>query len=682
MNSKLLLVKNIMLLILFVVITGATAIAQNLKLVQDSAGNCGYKNRKGDLVIPYKYRLAKEFSEGLAAVYENGKYGFIDENDKLIIPYKYTIVLFNFSEGVTAVKLNNKWGYIDKSDKPITPFEYDFSYGFDEGMAAVQQQGKWGFINKKGKLVIPCKYTSVYSFREGLVAVKLNNKWGYINKIGDQIIPFEYDEANSFYQGLAVVQPIQNKGYGYINQKGIMVIPTQFTSAYAFDENEIALVSTITKSNVYIDKSGKIINLNEQTSGRGKYRLRSGEVYEGEILNGKRNGKGRNIWSNGDIYEGDWKDDKITGSGKKILVNGNSYEGEWLNNSFNGKGIYRWMDGAVYEGDWVSDNMNGNGKLTWANGVVYNGAWFNNNMHGKGILTSPKGQTMNGEWINGVFNGIVKQTTSEAIKTNSADIAAQKAISFRNAGNYTAALPEVQKALKLEPNNFLALFVRGILYAEYEKNNAKAITYYSKAILVNANNFRPYIFRAYSMVDSNLLQNAQKDVDKAISLNNKCFDCYTLRSYIFGKQKKWAAARDEAKIALNLKPNSEKAKSLYEMYKNFADPETIDATPTPRKTDTETNTNNSFSTNFLQNAPIELSKIKYMGGDDEDEYKENNAYNKKSKTNLSQSDMNNIIKNNIPTSSTNESNWDKWFRDRDRQSNIDYKRKNDGYRGY
>ncbi|MGJ7032818.1 WG repeat-containing protein [Niabella hirudinis] len=658
--------------------------AQNLKMVQDSAGNCGYKNRAGDLVIPYKYRLGHEFSEGLAAVYEDGKFGFMDENEKLVIPIEYTVT-FDFSHGLAAVKLNGKWGYIDKKGKEIVPCEYDFTYGFYEEMAAVQRGNKWGFVDKSGKLVIPCIYASVYSsFSEGLVAVKLNDKWGYIDKAGNTVIPFSYDDAGSFYEGLAAVQPVRDKGYGYINKKGAMAIPVQFKKAYSFDDNGIAMVEGETASTVHIDKTGKVIDVNYQTTGKGKFRFRTGEVYDGEIVYGERTGKGNNVWANGDVYVGDWKDNKMTGKGKKVLENGNSYDGDWKDGMFNGKGKYMWADGAVYEGDWVNGNMTGKGKYKWANGNVYNGDWKDNNLNGKGILTKTNGAVQNGDWVNGVFSGVTKQTTDAAAKMSTAEAAAYKALEYRDAGNYTAALPEAQKALKLDAHNFLALFARGLLYAEYDKNNAKAIDFYTKAIAANAKDYRPFLFRAYAFTDNNRLADAKNDLDKAIAIYPKCFNCFMLRAHVFGKEQKWAAARDEAQLALNLKPGSEKAKSSYEMYKNFADPETIDATPYAKKEEHQTVTYNRGASNtYTQSQSINLSNIKYIGGDDEDDYEENPAYaRKRNKRYLSQSDMNNIIQSNSPSPSSNESGWDKWFRERDRQSERDYKQKNGQYRGY
>ena len=42
-----------------------------------------------------------------------------------------------FSDGLAAVKQNGKWGYVDETGKTIIPFEYDYCYPFSEGLAIV-----------------------------------------------------------------------------------------------------------------------------------------------------------------------------------------------------------------------------------------------------------------------------------------------------------------------------------------------------------------------------------------------------------------------------------------------------------------------------------------------------------------------------------------------------------------
>ena len=43
----------------------------------------------------------------------NGKYGYVNKIGKLAIPLKYEKVSY-FSEGLAAVKLNGKWGFISR----------------------------------------------------------------------------------------------------------------------------------------------------------------------------------------------------------------------------------------------------------------------------------------------------------------------------------------------------------------------------------------------------------------------------------------------------------------------------------------------------------------------------------------------------------------------------------------
>ena len=75
----------------------------------------GYCNQSKEIIIPCKYDVATPFSEGLAAVVLNNKYGFIDKEGKDVIPLKYDLISSSFSEGLVSVMLKGKWGFIDKN---------------------------------------------------------------------------------------------------------------------------------------------------------------------------------------------------------------------------------------------------------------------------------------------------------------------------------------------------------------------------------------------------------------------------------------------------------------------------------------------------------------------------------------------------------------------------------------
>ena len=84
-------------------------------------GKCGFKVAStGEIIILLKYDYAWVFSEGLAKVKLNGKFGFIDKAGKEIFPLKYDKVRDGrFFAGKASVCLNNVWFKIDKNGNRI-----------------------------------------------------------------------------------------------------------------------------------------------------------------------------------------------------------------------------------------------------------------------------------------------------------------------------------------------------------------------------------------------------------------------------------------------------------------------------------------------------------------------------------------------------------------------------------
>lgn len=76
---------------------------------------------------------------------DEGKYGFMDRKGNLIVPYKYDDI-YNFSEGLAAVCLNDKWGYIDNTGVEVVPCKYSDCTSFRSAIAFVCDKitCKWG----------------------------------------------------------------------------------------------------------------------------------------------------------------------------------------------------------------------------------------------------------------------------------------------------------------------------------------------------------------------------------------------------------------------------------------------------------------------------------------------------------------------------------------------------------
>jgi hypothetical protein len=157
-------------------------------------GLFGFMNSEGKLIVPLRHPYARDFSEGLAVVgsgsfmntsVENrydyppytfqGTFGYIDRSGKLVIPYKFGLA-GEFSEGMAVIGegsllyeyrkvrgckpytvkrsgFNGKFGYIDRSGKVVIPPSFDEAHQFSNGLALVKTNGRYRYIDRKGKTV-------------------------------------------------------------------------------------------------------------------------------------------------------------------------------------------------------------------------------------------------------------------------------------------------------------------------------------------------------------------------------------------------------------------------------------------------------------------------------------------------------------------------------------------------
>lgn len=135
--------------------------------------------------------------------------------------------------------------------------------------------------------------------------------------------------------------------------------------------------------------------------GRGIYKFVSGNVYEGEFVDGKRHGQGIYKFADGSIYEGEFVDDKRHGQGVLKFADGSIYEGEFVDSKHHGQGIFKFANGAVYEGEFVDSKRHGQGVHKFANGDMYEGEFVKDKYHGLGIFKNANGDSYGGKFLNG-----------------------------------------------------------------------------------------------------------------------------------------------------------------------------------------------------------------------------------------------------------------------------------------
>lgn len=262
----------------------------------------GFMNLYGDTVIEPQFYLARNFSEGFAAVKNMNGWGFIDKTGHQLFPTATFSDVADFSDGMSLVKENGQYGYVNNKGKVIFYPQFDKAESFSEGLGLVYIRGLgWGYVDKEGERAIQPGYRNASSFHEGLAAVRERNRYGFINKSGRIVIWQLFNNVCDFYQGQAFVKlreegryhVIDRRGlpklfyhifgvkekvhfregmclttkddlYGYLDLKGTAIKP-RFTNAHDFSEGLACVCEEIQYG--YIDKTGEFVISPEYTAG-------------------------------------------------------------------------------------------------------------------------------------------------------------------------------------------------------------------------------------------------------------------------------------------------------------------------------------------------------------------------------------------------------------------------------
>ncbi len=222
----------------------------------------GYINKQGRLVIPFMYKDATDFSEGLAFVMNDTMRGYIDTNNRLVIEMK-NLAGNKFREGFADINDRNyKIGFINKKGEIAIPLIFDVVNPFSQNLAFAIKGDTFGFIDKKGnykfyvdgytarlfsngrtfvgvlyrqkemiwKLIDSngvvkrnYEFEDVREFSENIAVVKKNGRWMFIDLDGNEILSNNYQYIESFVDGLAWAS-LSDGRRGFIDKKGEFVI--------------------------------------------------------------------------------------------------------------------------------------------------------------------------------------------------------------------------------------------------------------------------------------------------------------------------------------------------------------------------------------------------------------------------------------------------------------------------
>ena len=166
----------------------------------------GYINKLGKIAIPAKFTKVGKFHDGRALIEINTgdfvRFAFINKQGKIIFEHPQAYEALDFSEGLAAVRIDERWGFIDRDGKFIIPPKFvniDRYARFNDGLAPVRGEAKYTYQCGSN----PVKTQIGYTY-----------KYGYIDRTGKYQIEPKFDEARIFSEGVAAVRINTSGGVG------------------------------------------------------------------------------------------------------------------------------------------------------------------------------------------------------------------------------------------------------------------------------------------------------------------------------------------------------------------------------------------------------------------------------------------------------------------------------------
>ena len=117
-------------------------------------GKFGYIDIKGNVKINCDLDVAGDFIEGIARVGRGAYQWFIDKKGNIIGRARDYVAVLDFSCGLGAVNQGGRWGFINKKGKEVIELKYDAVSRFVDGYAMVKMGKTFGLIDTDGNLVI------------------------------------------------------------------------------------------------------------------------------------------------------------------------------------------------------------------------------------------------------------------------------------------------------------------------------------------------------------------------------------------------------------------------------------------------------------------------------------------------------------------------------------------------
>ena len=184
----------------------------------------GFINTFGTIVIDCNYDKVENFDTGIsvALTFSNDnlseiKREYINKHGKAIYSPNSNHIM-EYSDGLAVIEENNKYGFMDSEGKIVIECQYDNASPFYDGIARVSKNNRCIYINKQGNTLFSCDDGSE-KFYSGLLEITDNDFYGYVDKSGNKVFEITYNIPDSH-----VDLPLFSDGYTFASRNGKFII--------------------------------------------------------------------------------------------------------------------------------------------------------------------------------------------------------------------------------------------------------------------------------------------------------------------------------------------------------------------------------------------------------------------------------------------------------------------------
>lgn len=254
----------------------------------------GFMNTAGVTMIPADYQQVSIFSEGLAVVAKDGKFGVIDKYNRIRIPFQFDAIS-DFISGRAIVEQNGLQGMIHRNGSFVFECKFDDMGTLSDGLIYASDGEKFGYYDVTGFLRIPMKFSDAYDFSNGVAKVEIDGLGAFIDIYGGYVVPPAFEEIRMFSDSLYIYE--QDGFHGFANRFGKSVIEPIYDEIGEL--NDGFAIASIDGEIVYLNGGGQVIvrnDLEEFPNFMSRAEFLNGEaIAMKEGMYGKIDQKGREV---------------------------------------------------------------------------------------------------------------------------------------------------------------------------------------------------------------------------------------------------------------------------------------------------------------------------------------------------------------------------------------------------